>query len=160
MLSKSPLAIFAAPQNTRWFRFERNKNFVKQKIILIIILSITAVMVMLVYNFAESDSAVENGGRITAGYAYELMQNSQNAVILDVRTNQEFEAEHIPGATLLPVNDIERLAKDMLPNKDELILIYCRTGQRSRTAAGVLVNLGYTNVLDFGGIVDWPFDTN
>ena len=79
-------------------------------------------------------------------------------IILDVRTQQEYDAGHIEGAILLPNETIADTPPDALPNKDAEILIYCRSGNRSAQAAKKLVAMGYTNVYDFGGIIDWPYD--
>lgn len=97
--------------------------------------------------------------KISAEQAKEMMDANPDAIILDVRTQQEFDEKHIEGALLLPDFELEEKAAAILQNKDDLILIYCRSGNRSRTAANTLLALGYTNVYDFGGIIDWPYDT-
>lgn len=97
--------------------------------------------------------------KISASQAKEIMDNQTNYIILDVRTNQEYEEEHIEGAILIPENEISQKAQDKLPNKDQLILVYCRSGRRSKIAADELVKLGYTNIKDFGGIIDWQYET-
>ena len=86
------------------------------------------------------------------------MDSEQDYVILDVRTEGEYAEGHIPGATLLPLNDVASKAESVLTDKDQLILVYCRSGNRSKQAAKTLVSLGYTNVVDFGGISSWPYD--
>lgn len=96
--------------------------------------------------------------RITASQAKELMEKYPTAIILDVREEDEFNAGHIPGATLLPTFEISHRADYMLPDKYALILIYCRSGVRSRSAKDLLLTLGYVNVYDFGGINAWPYD--
>jgi rhodanese-related sulfurtransferase len=78
------------------------------------------------------------------------------AVILDVRTQEEFEGGHIEGAVLLPGGEVGERAKEVLPDKNQTILVYCRSGRRSELAARELISMGYTNVYDFGGIIDWP----
>ena len=80
------------------------------------------------------------------------------AVILDVRQPDEYATGHIRGAVLLPVGEIEAQAATVLPDKNTKILIYCRSGNRSAVAAAALQTLGYTDVSDFGGIIDWPYD--
>ena len=80
---------------------------------------------------------------------------SDDAVILDVRTQEEFDEGHIRDAVLLPDYDVAALAATVLPDKEQIILIYCRTGRRSENAARELIEMGYTRVYDFGGIVDW-----
>ncbi len=94
--------------------------------------------------------------KITPSQAMEMMGG--DAIILDVRSQSEFDEGHIPNAVLLPGNEIAQRAEEMLPNKDQTILVYCRSGRRSALAAEELVYLGYTNVYDFGGILDWTGD--
>ena len=95
---------------------------------------------------------------ITAEEAKKLMDSESGYVILDVRTQEEYDHGHIPGAVLIPDYEIEQAAQDMLPDKDQLILVYCRSGRRSKNAAQVLAELGYTNIKEFGGILDWPYE--
>ncbi len=96
---------------------------------------------------------------ITAEEAKELMDSESDYIILDVRTQEEYDEKHIPGALLLPNETIGTDEISELPDKDQLILIYCRRGNRSAQAAEKLVDLDYTNVYDFGGINDWPYET-
>ena len=95
---------------------------------------------------------------ITAEEAKEIMDSQEGYVILDVREQDEYDAGHIPGAILIPYTQIEEKAKGMLPDKGQLILVYCRSGRRSKIAAESLVELGYTNIKEFGGIIDWPYE--
>ncbi len=92
--------------------------------------------------------------KITAEEAANKMTGE--AVILDVRTQAEFDEGHIPGALLLPDSEITRRAEEVLSDKGQTVLVYCRSGRRSALAAKALVGLGYTEVYDFGGILDWP----
>ena len=96
---------------------------------------------------------------ITAEEAKQMMDTEEGYIILDVRTQEEYEESHIPGAILIPNTEIEARAESELPDKDQLILVYCRSGRRSKLAAEILVELGYTNVYEFGGIIDWPYET-
>lgn len=96
---------------------------------------------------------------ITAEEAKKTMDTETEYTILDVRTEEEFAQGHIPGAILIPDYSIREEAERMLPDKEELILVYCRSGRRSKNAAQVLAELGYTNVREFGGIIDWPYET-
>ena len=80
-------------------------------------------------------------------------------MILDVRRVDEFAAGHIPGAINIPNESIGTDEIPELPNKDQLILVYCRSGNRSKQASKKLVDLGYTNIVEFGGIIDWPGET-
>ena len=96
---------------------------------------------------------------ITAEEAKTIMDNQTGYVILDVRTQEEYDAAHIPGAILIPYDEIEDKASAVLQDKNQLILVYCRSGRRSKIAAESLVELGYTNIKEFGGIIDWPYET-
>ena len=95
---------------------------------------------------------------ITAEEAKKLMDSEEGCIILDVRTREEYDQGHIPGAVLIPDTEIEAKAADLLPDKDQLILVYCRSGRRSKLAAQSLADLGYTNIREFGGILDWPYE--
>ena len=95
---------------------------------------------------------------ITAEEAKQIMDTEEGYVILDVREQDEYDAGHIPGAILIPYTQIEEKANEMLPDKEQLILVYCRSGHRSKIAAEALVKLGYTNIKEFGGIIDWPYE--
>ena len=96
--------------------------------------------------------------QITQEAAKEMM-DTQEVVILDVREQHEYDSGHIPGAVLLPVGTItEDTAAAVIDNLDTVVLVYCRSGNRSKTASQALVDLGYTNVYEFGGINDWPYE--
>jgi len=95
---------------------------------------------------------------ITAAQAKTLIDGG-NVIILDVRTQEEFNQGHIQDAVLLPDYDIAAKAATVLLDKNAKILVYCRTGRRSALAAKELIAMGYTDVLDFGGIIDWPYET-
>ena len=84
-----------------------------------------------------------------------IMQENTNYIILDVRTTEEYDEGHIPNAICIPNETIDETVTTKLPNKDQLILIYCRSGNRSKQAALKLQQLGYTNLVEFGGIIDW-----
>ena len=96
---------------------------------------------------------------ITQEEAKKLMDTQEGYIILDVRTQTEYDEKHIPGAILIPHDKIEEQAAEKLPNKDQLILVYCRSGNRSKTASEALEKLGYTYIREFGGINDWPYET-
>ena len=95
---------------------------------------------------------------ITATEAKKIMDSGDDYVVLDVREQTEFNAGHIPGSILIPYTQIDAKAETMLPNKDKQILVYCRSGRRSKIASESLAKLGYTNVKEFGGIIDWPYE--
>lgn len=96
--------------------------------------------------------------RISPRDAKEAMDSGQNPVIVDVREPFEFAQSHIPGAINLPLGELSELAKTRLPDKDALIYLYCRSGSRSAFGAREMVALGYTNLYDLGGIIDWPYE--
>lgn len=114
---------------------------------------VTAVRIALV-----AEVAAPQYTKITAEEAKSMMEN-QDVIILDVRTQSEYDDGHIPGAVLIPNTELEAEAAAQLPDKDRIILVYCRSGNRSETASRLLVSMGYTAVFDFGGIIDWPYDT-
>ena len=95
---------------------------------------------------------------ITAQEAKQIMDTQEGYVILDVRSQEEFDGGHIPGAILIPDTEITEKAEQVLTDKNQLILVYCRSGRRSKLAAEALVELGYTNIKEFGGIIDWPYE--
>lgn len=99
--------------------------------------------------------------QIDAKDAKDLMDNNTNYIILDVRTYMEYEEGHIANAVVLPNEEIvegNKKVTEFLPDKNQMILVYCRSGRRSIEAAGKLAKMGYTNIYDFGGIIDWPYE--
>lgn len=105
---------------------------------------------------ASTDAAAYE--RVDAARAKEIMDTEDGYVILDVRTQAEYDEGHIPGAVLLPHDTIAEDAACALPDTDQLVLVYCRSGNRSKQAAQALADQGYTNVVEFGGIKDWPYE--
>ena len=95
---------------------------------------------------------------ITAEEAKQIMDSEEDYIILDVRTREEYDEGHIPGATQISYEEIAEKAEEVLTDKDQLILVYCRSGRRSKIAAEALAELGYTNIEEFGGIIDWPYE--
>lgn len=96
--------------------------------------------------------------QITAEEAKSIMDTEKDYIIIDARTDEEFAEGHIENAILIPEYEIAERAEKELTNKDALILVYCRSGRRSKIASEELVKLGYTNVKEFGGIIDWPYE--
>ena len=96
--------------------------------------------------------------KITPEEAKKIMDSGEEHIILDTREQNEFDEGHIKGAILIPYTEIENKAIELLPDKDAQILVYCRSGRRSKIAAESLSKLGYTNVKEFGGIIDWPYE--
>ena len=113
-------------------------------------------------NSSKTGSSVSNtpaSKKITAETAYEMMQKSKDFILLDVRTDSEFQAKRIEGAILIPDYEIEKRAASELPDKNTAIFVYCRSGGRSANAAKILAEKAYTQVFDFGGIMNWPYET-
>ena len=106
---------------------------------------------------ASGSSNAATYQKITPEEAQQMLQDQPDAILLDVRTQEEYDTQHIEGATLLTDSDIASRAADVLPDKDAVILVYCRSGRRSAASSQQLAELGYTNVYDFGGIIDWPY---
>lgn len=96
---------------------------------------------------------------ITAQEAKQIMDSEEGYIILDTRTQEEYDEGHIPGAIVIPHDEITDRVEKELTDKDQLLLVYCRSGRRSKLAAEALVELGYTNIKEFGGIIDWPYET-
>jgi len=96
---------------------------------------------------------------ITAEEAKQIMDTEEGYIILDVRTQEEYDEGHIPGAIVISHEEITEKAEKVLTDKEQLILVYCRSGRRSKIAAEALAELGYTNIKEFGGIIDWPYET-
>lgn len=119
-----------------------------------------AVLVMLIsLAGCAADNAPATYISISAADAKEIMDSETGYIILDVRTENEFAEGHIPGAILIPDYDIAERAEAELPDKKQLILVYCRSGRRSKNAAAKLAEMGYSNVKEFGGIIDWSYGT-
>ena len=105
-----------------------------------------------------SDGGSATYDQISGAEAKALMDSESGYIIIDARTHEEYDQGHIPGAILIPEYEIANRAEKELPDKNQLILVYCRSGRRSKIAAEELVKLGYTNVKEFGGIIDWEYD--
>ena len=105
---------------------------------------------------SDGDSAIYD--QISGAEAKALMDSESGYIIIDARTQEEYDQGHIPGAILIPEYEIADRAEKELPDKNQLILVYCRSGRRSKIAAEDLVKLGYTNVKEFGGIIDWEYE--
>ena len=97
--------------------------------------------------------------KITAEEAYKMQAAGAGAIFLDVRTSEEFSEKRINGAVLIPDYEIKTRVESEIPDKKALIFIYCRSGNRSAKAAHIMIDIGYSNVYDLGGIIDWSYDT-
>ena len=127
------------------------------------ILSVIAALVFLIaISGCASAEAVDGKEddymKINAEKAKELMEEMEEFVLLDVRSEEEYSEGHIPGAVVIPHSEIYDRAEAELPEKDAPVFVYCRSGNRSKVASKALVDLGYSNVYEFGGIGDWPYE--
>ena len=109
-------------------------------------------------NSAENTTVLINYEQISQDEAKRIMDTEDEFVIIDARTEEEFSEGHIECAILIPEYEIAERAETEIPEKDTLILVYCRSGRRSKIASDALVQLGYTNVKEFGGIIDWQYE--
>ena len=139
---------------------------------------IPLLLALLLLNGCGGNDADGSYQQITQEEAKEMM-DTQEVIILDVREQDEYDSGHIPGAVLLPVGSIdeddsghipgavllpvgtidEDTAAEVIPETDSTVLVYCRSGNRSKTASSTLADLGYTNIYEFGGINSWPYET-
>ena len=114
---------------------------------------------LLLFTGCGGNSMNENSYQQITKEAAKEMMDTQEVVILDVREQHEYDSGHIPGAVLLPVGTITAdTAAAVIDDLDTVVLVYCRSGNRSKTASQALADLGYTNVYEFGGINTWPYD--
>ena len=131
----------------------KRKNFAAWALLLFLIVSLTGC------GSREEDANTASYQQITAEEAKSMMEEQPDAVVLDVREQDEYDAGHIPGAVLLPVGTInKKTAASAIPEKDTVVLVYCRSGNRSKTDSQALADLGYTQIYEFGGIKDWPYE--
>lgn len=123
-----------------------------------VILKVFPFVLALILMTGCTSSTPEAGSywQITMDEAIALMEEESEYIILDVRTPEEFAEKHIPGAINIPNETISTAKIPELPHKEQLILVYCRSGNRSKQASQKLAALGYTNIVEFGGIIDWP----
>jgi len=98
--------------------------------------------------------------KISPEEAKNKMELDEDVLLLDVRTEQEYKEKHIPGGILVPVDQISMSIEKVITDKDKEIIVYCRSGNRSKSAVNKLLKLGYTNVYDLGGINNWPYEVN
>ena len=124
-----------------------------------IIIAVSVVLMLISLLVGCNDGNKNVYEQITPDEAKALMDSEDGYIILDVRTPEEFAAGHIAGAILIPDYEIGEKAESILTDKEQLILVYCRSGRRSKNAANELATLGYTNIKEFGGINDWKFGT-
>lgn len=126
----------------------------------LLIFGLIAVICVTVFSACnKNNNTATDFQQISAARAKEIMDTEKDYIILDVRTPEEYAEGHIRGAILLPDYEIGERAEKMLPDKQQLILVYCRSGRRSKIAARELALSGYSNIMEFGGIIDWPYGT-
>lgn len=131
------------------------KRMIKRRLV-----SIAAALVFLLA-LSGCGAAEEEGSvymNINPEKAKEMMGNLEKFVLLDARSEEEFSGGHIPGAMVIPHDEIEERAEAELPEKDVPVFVYCRSGNRSKAAAKSLASLGYSEIYEFGGIIDWPYE--
>ncbi len=90
--------------------------------------------------------------------AKNMIDFNSELILVDVRTKEEFEEAYIDGARLIPLDELEATAESRLPDKNKPVMVYCRSGKRSKAAAEILDRLGYKHIYDMGGLIDWPFE--
>lgn len=131
----------------------------KSKKPLLIVIAMVSILVMVGCGAQTTSSGNQvTYESISAEEAKTIMDTEKEYIIIDARTQSEFEEGHIEGAILMPEYEIKERAEAELTDKEQLILVYCRSGRRSKVASQNLVDLGYTNVKEFGGIIDWEYD--
>ena len=134
-----------------------------KKIVFIILIIASLLMI----SCSNSDQTVEENENKAEGKvimispeeAKENLDEDSEIVLLDVRTPSEYESGHIEDAVLLPLDQLNEKASEVIPDQEKIYYVYCRSGNRSATAAQLLVDMGYENIYDLGGIIDWPYDT-
>lgn len=128
----------------------------KKIILIIIILTLIIIGVVCIMNRKERN--IENEviiKHVSMNDIVQIMEENENYIILDVRTQAEYNQGHIPNAICIPNETIDENVVNKLLDKNQMILVYCRSGNRSKQAAEKLKKLGYTNLIEFGGIIDW-----
>jgi phage shock operon rhodanese PspE len=113
---------------------------------------------LLLFGFTACTKNI-NFTNISPKDALELLKGDKDAVLIDVRTPEEFQVVRIPGSILVPDYEIKDKISEVVPDKNAAVIVYCRSGRRSSAAAKELINMGYTKVFDLGGITNWPYDT-
>ena len=132
------------------------------RILLPAVIALTAVLILTGCGSSADDKTVgdkKTYRQVSPEEAAAMMEEETDYIILDVRTQEEYEASHIPGAICIPNETIGTDDIPELPDKDQLILVYCRSGNRSKQASEKLAKQGYTNIVEFGGINSWTGET-
>lgn len=138
----------------------RGKNIMrKNKVVNRIGKIMVAVVVSTIFLLGCASSGGAEYRQVDMNEVVEMMENEKDYIILDVRTKKEFEEQHIPDAINVPNETIGKEEISELPDKEQLIMVYCRSGNRSKQASEKLVKIGYSNIVEFGGIKDWSGET-
>lgn len=127
----------------------------KKSVYGILIILVISLGVICIINLKNTDNNIAKVKHVSMQEITKIMSENSNYIILDVRTIEEYKEGHIPNAICIPNETIGEDTKNLLKDKNQLILIYCRSGNRSKQAAEKLQKLGYTNLIEFGGIIDW-----
>ena len=141
---------------------KNNKIRIGIIIIKIIIIILIAIICFEYFKLRENEHIINQGIKyinITDDKAKAELDKDNTIIILDVRTKEEYEEQHIPNSILIPVDELENRALNELLDKQAKIFVYCRSGVRSITASEILVNLGYEKVYNLGGIINWKYET-
>jgi len=118
-----------------------------------------SILIVLLLGFAFIiNNRQDEGYRVITPLDAKTKLEDKSVILLDVRTMEEYRQAHIPGSILIPVDELQGKIEDKFPNKEQGIIIYCRSGNRSKTAANMLLKMGYKNVYDLGGIINWPYE--
>ena len=132
------------------------------RILLPAVIAMTAVLILTGCGSSADDKTVgdkKTYRQVSPEEAAAMMKEESDYIILDVRTQEEYETAHIPGAICIPNETIGTGDIPELPDKEQLILVYCRSGNRSKQASEKLAKQGYTNIVEFGGINSWTGET-
>ena len=127
--------------------------------ICIIVLVIAPFLVFATSNSEPQHTTLPLYNSISSEEAKRMLDEDDNVILLDVRTEAEHSVEKIPGSIVIPINELEMRILDKFSDKSTQIIIYCQGGVRSKAAVELLIDLGYTNIYDLGGIVDWKYST-
>lgn len=128
-------------------------------IILFAAITLTGCSINNIENPSSAGQTKASYQKLDQSTAKENLDANKDIILVDVRTPEEFLEKRIPNSILIPDYDIEKLAAEVLPDTNALIYIYCRSGRRSESASAALIDMGYTNVYDIGGIADWEYET-
>lgn len=124
----------------------------------LIIIAIALVLILII-SLATINGKDRNYQKITPEDAKKMLEKNDDVFLIDVRTKEEYNEKHIEGSILVPLDVLEEKIDEVVKDKNKEIIVYCRSGRRSKKAANILLELGYNNVYDLGGIINWPYKT-